>query len=156
MRWPLASRVESLPRVALLGLGKTEKGVEIRCRHNSDFFRGKISQYPNLRRNFADEGRFVALAAMRNGRKIRTIGLDKHATQRNHAGRVANILRLGVRDIACERNNEAQIERSARMIDGAGETMHHAAQSSRAPMFARHLQQVVPCVFTIVGWPAVN
>src|ERR1017187_9848468 len=127
MRWPLASRVESLPRVALLGLGKTEKGVEIRCRHNSDFFRGKISQRPNLRRYFADEGRFVALAAMRNGREVRTIGLDEHSIQRNHAGRVANVLGLWVGDVSRKRDDESQVERSARMFDGASETVHHAA-----------------------------
>src|ERR1019366_3625625 len=133
-----------------------QKVMEVSGGVGPDFFRGKTAQLAYLHRDFPHKSRFVALAAMRNGREVRAIGLDKHAIQRDHAGRITNILCLGIRDIACERNNEAKIERGARMFDGASETVHHAAQSGCAPLLADQSQQVVPRIFAVIGWPAVN
>ena len=64
-----------------------------------------------LPRHLFYERGLVALAAMRHRREKRRIGLNEHAVERNHAGSVANVLRLGKGDVAGKGDHEAQIER---------------------------------------------
>ena len=65
---------------------------------------------------------------MRHRREIRGIGLNEHAVERHDGGRVANVLRLGIGDVAGEGNDETQIERGLGVLDRAGEAVQDAAR----------------------------
>ena len=121
-------------RSTSVGFCKPEKVVEIGGRLASDFLTGKITNLPDLAGHFNYEGGFIALTAMGRRRKIRTVGLDEHAIQRDDAGRVANVLSLGEGDIAGEGNHESQIKRCTSMIDSAGEAVEDAAKSACRPV----------------------
>ena len=72
------------------------------------------------------------------------------------AGGVANVLRFGIGDVAGKGEDEAEIERGAGVIDGAGEAVQHAGEAAGGPMLANQAQHIVPGVLAVVGRAAVN
>ena len=60
-----------------------------------------------------DEGRFVAFAAVRNGRQVRAIGFDQNAIFGRQAGGFAHRVGLGKCEHAAETQMESEVERLA-------------------------------------------
>src|SRR5262249_49520491 len=87
-----------------------EKIEKISGRALADLFHRQAAQFTKLARRLFYKGRFVAFAAMRNGRRIRRIRLDEHAVKRNFQRSIADGLRLGERDVTSKRDQEASIQ----------------------------------------------
>src|ERR1700679_2108437 len=113
-----------------------EESPEVFTRLAADFFGRYSSQLANLPCRLDDKRRFVALAAVWHRREIWRIRLNEDAVERSHRRGFANILRLGIGDVAGKRQHEAEIERLARVLDRAGEAVQHAAEPTRGPVFA--------------------
>src|SRR4051812_23332616 len=72
----------------------SEEPQEIICGLPSHFFRQHLLEIADLGGYLRDERGLVALAAMRHGRKVGRVGLDKNAINRREYDRVTNVLRL--------------------------------------------------------------
>ena len=87
---------------------------------------------------------FVPLAALRNGRKIRSVRLDQDAIGRRLARGFLNVQRFRKRDDAAKTQKKSEIERLPRLLGATRKAVHDAAQSRRGPMLTEHRESVVP------------
>src|SRR5439155_22792581 len=78
------------------------------------------------------ERRLIALAAIRNRREIRRIGLDQHPVARHATRNVLQRERVLERHDAGERDVEPLVDRGARDVPCLGEAMHNAPRLTRA------------------------
>src|SRR5207248_876885 len=81
------------------------------------------------------------LAAMRNGREIRGVGLDQDPIEWGEPRGLADGLGFGKREDAAEAQMESEIERLARFRRAAGEAVEDAWAGV---MFAQNLHGVAP------------
>src|SRR5437762_566665 len=96
----------------------------------ADLFGGQSSQFRQLACYFLHKGRFVALAAMRNGREKRTIGFDQDAFEWNLFRDIADLLGFGEGDVSGKRNHEAEIKCAFGVRPFTSEAVKDAAQST--------------------------
>src|ERR1041384_3401832 len=93
---------------------------------------------------------------MRHRRKVRRVSFYQHAIERRLLRSLANVLRLGIADVAGKRDVEAYGKRSLRMLPLAGKAVKNSRQSAGRPMGGEHLERVIPGVFTVVAGAAMN
>jgi len=77
--------------------------------------------------NFLHISRFAAFAAIRHGRKIRTIGFQHEFVQRRGGNGVADVLPVLERDDAGEADERADFQNAAHPVSALAEAMKHPA-----------------------------
>src|SRR5439155_11720382 len=97
-----------------------------------------------------DEGRLVALAAVRNRRQVRGIGLDDKRLQPETGDDLAQGLRILERHDAGERDEKAEVDARARLVESPAEAVQDAAGPVPARSLLEDGQEVCP------GFPAVD
>src|SRR6185503_1550014 len=102
---------------------QAKESVEIICGVSAYFFSRQTAQFADMLCRFVDVSGLIALAAMRNGTSVARIGFDENAFEWNLSRRVANQLRFGKADVACERNHETHVQRPFCVTPGASEAM---------------------------------
>src|SRR5271165_786667 len=117
--------------------GEAEKAAEVFASQLTDFFGLHTSQVGDLPGDFGHKGRLVPLATVGNWGEVRRVGFDEYAVQRHDAGRVADVLRLRVGNVAGERNHKTEVERCACLFHGTAEAMHHTSEAARRPVVAK-------------------
>ena len=100
--------------------------------------------------------RLIALAPERSWSEPGRVSLHQYAIEGDACSDIAQGLRLGVGEVAGERDEKAEIERAPRLLPTPAETMHYAAKAGRCPVFFQHLKKVVPGVCRAIFWPAMN
>src|SRR5258708_24759816 len=83
---------------------------------------------------------------MGHGCEKRGIGLDQHAIQWDLDGSVANLLCLGKRDVASERNHESHVESTLCLWPDSGKAMQDSAQAAARPVLLDQVETILPGV----------
>src|SRR5690242_13256019 len=87
-------------------------------------------------------GRLVALAASDLRRKKWRIRLGQNAVERQIARHILQMPHFGISDVACERNQEAHIQTTPRLVHCGREAVENSAQSTRSPIFFEDRQTI--------------
>src|SRR5260370_8662890 len=136
--------------------GDFEEIVEIPRGLLAQLFHAQPKQFAEFARCFLDERRLVSPPAMGHRCEKWGIGLDQHAVQRDLDGSVANLLCLGKRDIARERNHESHVESALGLWPDSGKAMQDSAQAAARPVLLDQVETISPRVVARFRGPSMD
>src|ERR1700686_1355048 len=128
---------------------KMEEAPKISCRGGGEFFRRQVSHIRKRARYFRNIGGLVAFATVGLRSQEGRVGLDQDAIKRNFSGDVADVLSLRISGVTGKGNHEAGVKSTTGLLNRAGETMHDAAESCRAPNLLDDREAIGPGVATV-------
>src|ERR1700733_9863397 len=127
-------------------LRQLKQPVEVSSRRSGDLFGLPAHGLGQHLRRPHHKGGLVAHAAIGSGREPGSISFDKDSIERHLGRHIAKILRLGISEIAGERNKKTHVERPPRLLPTGPEAVHDAAQGSSCPMLLENQEEIVPRV----------
>src|ERR1039458_4267873 len=102
------------------------------------------------------ERRLIALAALGSGGEPWRIRFNEDTVERHAGGNIAERLRLGIGEIAGERDQEAKVQRAASLFPTTAKAVHDPAKSGWPPMFIQNHKEIVPGVSGLVSASAMD
>src|SRR5262249_24411161 len=124
-------------------LRHSKKSRKILARNTADFLRLPPVQRRQTPRRLDHPRRLISPSAKRHRRQVGAISLNQQAIKRKLPGNVAQVFSLLEGQIAGKRDVETQVERLARHLQTAAETMHDGGWPIIAEFLAQNADRVV-------------
>src|SRR5579863_8658392 len=106
--------------------------------------RWQVSHIPDALRHFRDIGRLVSPPPVGLRSQVGRIGFHEQLVQRNLSCDIPQILRLRIRHIPREGDQETYLHPAPRFLKRSCEAMEDSAQAGAPPVFFQDLQAIRP------------